>query len=299
MTEGEHNHKLQLTFLTTGATQHVFTNSKQPENGWVYKIPAAFGRVVPLRTGARSIEPWNRSLAVLQVLFYKFPSKLAALTHKTGKQADFEYILAKSLNAVAIKLTTILAHAGDCLLSAYLRYGHKKRFHSMLLILDALSKGGLNDVLLPYRIIPHARATLWVNGKSFAYQGPILMQRRADRFFEHAEQVEEFDWQQFITAQQKLWRSGFALSDAAEVLGPSNWALLDGRVRLGDTLSLTTNYEEAIDTLNHKILDDREQWLLGLMVETERPRTVEFFTQVRGEINADCLKQLWKTDVLT
>ena len=98
----------------------------------------------------------------------------------------------------------------------------------MLRTLKELSGRGLDNVLLPYRVMNDSHAILRINGTVHEYQGPILIQQKAERFVERAEGLVDFDLHQFIAAQHRLWRGGFAFSDASEVLGPSNWALYRG-----------------------------------------------------------------------
>jgi hypothetical protein len=68
-------------------------------------------------------------------------------------------------------------------------------------------------------------------------------------------------------------------------------------VLLGDTGSLTMEYERASHALSPEVLNAREQQLLEWLEEEERARAIEYFAAVRIEINADRFTQLWKSDV--
>jgi hypothetical protein len=125
----------------------------------------------------------------------------------------------------------------------------------------------------------------------------MLIQRRAQIFFERAERIREFDWSAFVEAQHRLWRGGFAFSDASEVLGPSNWAILENQVLLGDTGSLTINFDEACQALRADTLTGRQEWLLSLLGEEEYGEALKYFAFVRSEINIDRMTQLWRIDV--
>ena len=77
-----------------------------------------------------------------------------------------------------------------------------------------------------------------------------------------------------------------------------NWALLDGRLRLFDTSSLTSDPRAVRRVLTEAELDRRERALLRKTTErrTAEP-LVEFFRFIRRELNRDKLDQLWRADL--
>lgn len=290
--------ELDLSFFATGATQHVFFESARPESGWLYKIPAAFGYILPFRIGFRTMTPWNPYLAVLQDVCFRLPSRLVNWTnHRAENIVDKRRPESRAINFLATIFARSLAGCGDFLLAPYFRRALAVRFRNMLSILSKIPWSGVDGALLPYRIIADLPMTLRVEGKVHRHRGPVLIQRKAQRFIERSEGLESFDWGQLVAAQHQLWRNGVALSDASEVLGPSNWSLLDGRVLLGDTGSLTIDYNQAMQTLAPEILKLREQRVLWYLHGAERRRGIEYLAFIRTEINPARLAQLWKADV--
>jgi hypothetical protein len=289
---------LDLTFFGTGATQHVFTETSSPESGWLYKIPASFGKTVPFRPAFRSVLPWNRYLAAFQLLFFKVPAQFEdKVRARAGRSRNKSAANWQLIVGAASGGAKVLTACGDFLLGYYIRDGYARQFRRMIGLLQALQVIGLDDLLLPYRIINHSRATLRVGEKIHSYQGPILVQRRAHRFIDRPEGIEAFDWRQLVTAQHRLWRHGIAFSDASIALGPCNWAVYNGRILLGDTGSLTTDYRLAERTLAPELLSATENMLLQFADESERQRVAEYFALVRTEINETRLSQLWQSSM--
>jgi hypothetical protein len=287
-----------LSFFATGATQHIFVETMQPGNGWIYKIPASFGRILPFRPGFRSMPPWNRYLNALQVVCFRLPSDLVDWTrHQDDSRTHPHPRIRRAVKLAASLNARFFAKCGDCVLAPYFRRGHALGFREMLNVLRTISECGLDDVLLPYRIDPDLATILRVGEKVHHYRGPVLIQRRAEQFIERSEGLESFNWCEIIAAQHQLWRKGIALSDTAEVLGPSNWALLDGRVLLGDTGSLTTNYNSGRSALIPEVLNNRERFILRYLQGTQRKLAVEYLAFIRREINGERLAQLWRVDL--
>jgi hypothetical protein len=166
----------------------------------------------------------------------------------------------------------------------------------MLAMMDYVSRRGIARVLLPYEVISRAEAVLHVDGASISYRGPVLIQKRS-RFLGLAD-FASFEWRELIEAQHLLWRNGIALTDK-EKLGPSNWALLDGHVRLGDTNSLTRDYRRAYQSLDANVLNDRVGVVLKRLSGREPAQSLakEYFRVVRQEINQSRLNELWAVDL--
>jgi hypothetical protein len=168
----------------------------------------------------------------------------------------------------------------------------------MLDILDYLSGQGLSDIPLPFNIIRKGEIFLRVDETTIRYAGPILKQRRADYFFEKSVRLTTFDWSEFVQAQHRLWRSGVGLSSAGEILGPKNWALLDGRLHLADTGALTRDYHEARNCLSGEVLDKRQENALGHLKQIKSPDpALEYFHFIRKQINQEMLDELWGADL--
>jgi hypothetical protein len=289
-----------LTFLTTGAWQHVFVETETGREGerWVYKLPAAFGYVLPFnhpRCCFRANEIYARTLRFLLIrLPERFHEKCyQRLMGHAGMPRRFGRLL--KLVERLIQWPPVL---GEKILSRYLKRTTLNQFETMVDIMEYLSRQGLADTLLPYQIIRDGAAVLRVGGKEMAYRGPILKQKKADLLFEESENLESFDWQDIVRAQHRLWRHGVTLRRAHGIFGPRGWALLDGRMQLFDTSGLTKDIRVARRSLTENELDQRE----GSPLAQARPAdsfgsAAEYFRFMRREINQDRLVQLWGADL--
>jgi hypothetical protein len=217
---------LRLEFLATGTWQHVFVEGRDRERAWVYKIPAAFGRLLP--------------------------------------------------------------------------FGHPQRFRpGVLALVEFVCAGGLSDLLLPCEVLRDAEAELFIDGRSTAYRGHVLKQRRADRLFERNENLRALDWGELVEAHHRLWRHGVTFESTTAVLGLKNWALFEGRLRLFDTSSLTCDPRRVSRALAPEELDRRERWAREKQAaggDSSEP-LVEFLRFIRREINRGKLEQLWRADL--
>ncbi|MDT7604946.1 MAG: hypothetical protein QOF61_2943 [Acidobacteriota bacterium] len=259
---------LQLDFLATGTWQHVFvcadaatraTNSEARE--WVYKIPAAFGYVLPFDHPQRF--------------------KSEKLTTKTS------YALLAQLPR------------GKQLLAARLRRRSVERFEAMLALVEFMCESGLSDIMLPCEIMRDCEAELRVSGATVAYRGHILKQRRAEYLFERSERLRSLDWREIVAAHHRLWRHGITFETSTAVLGLKNWALFENRLRLFDTSSLTSDPRCVSRALAPRELDRREEYTRAKQttgVDASEP-LVEFFRFMRREINRGKLEQLWRADL--
>jgi hypothetical protein len=169
----------------------------------------------------------------------------------------------------------------------------------MLTLVEFMCERGLSDILLPCEIMRDCAAELRVNGARVAYRGDILKQRRADYLFERSEHLRSLDWREIVAAHHRLWRHGITFETSTAVLGLKNWALCDGRLRLFDTSSLTSDPRRVSRALAPKELDRREQFARTKQAagrDASEP-LVEFFRFMRRELNRAKLEQLWRADL--
>lgn len=294
--------QLELTFLATGAWQHVFVKSDGTEDSWVYKIPATFGYILPFnhpKCHFRSNEIFAKTLLLLLILL---PNRL----HRKTYQQLVIYMenrgwsrcnpLLKSLGR-AIQLPPAI---GEKVLRRHLKRTTAAHFEAMLDVIAHLARNGIADILLPYRIIRNRKAILHFEGKAFSYGGPILMQRRAEFLFEENEHLESFEWREMVEAQHRLWRHGITLRRLHVIFGPRGWALLDGRLRLCDTSGLTRSLNTARRALSQKELDNREKSALARMMQVKPSEpAADYISFMRRKINRKQLDQLWRADLST
>ena len=252
---------LQLEFLATGTWQHVFVEGRDEERTWVYKIPAAYGRLLP----------------------FDHPQRF----RPEGLTAGAAYALGARLPGAR------------ALLAARLRRRSAGEFEAMLALVEFMCAGRLSDLLLPCEVLRDAEAVLRVGGRSIAYRGHALKQRRAERLFERNENLRALDWGEVVEAHHRLWRHGVTFKSTTAVLGLKNWALFDGRLRLFDTSSLTRDPRLVSRALAPEELDRREQRAREKQAaggDTSEP-LVEFLRFIRREINRGKLEQLWRADL--
>lgn len=290
---------IDLTFLTTGAWQHVFVETDREAERWVYKLPAAFGYVLPFHHPQccfRSNEIYARTL---RFLLMRLPGRF----HKKYYQPAVAYVEQRNCRfGRLLKLGERLIQGpsvlGEKILRRYLKRTTLNHFETMVDIIEYLARIGLADTLLPYEIISDGSAVLRVEGKELAYRGPILKQKKADFLFEESENLESFEWQDVVEAQHRLWRHGVTLRRAHGIFGPRGWALLDGRMRLFDTSGLTKDPRVARRALTEKELDQREGSLLAKARQADSVGSAaEYFRFMRREINQDRFSQLWGADL--
>ncbi|HEX8776460.1 MAG TPA: hypothetical protein VF735_23015 [Pyrinomonadaceae bacterium] len=256
----EENTQLDLTFLATGTWQHVFVLRGDTAKRWVYKIPAAFGHLLP----------------------YNHPLRLRARSLPERVGGALLSLLPGGERARARRLRQL------CLRS----------FESMVALIEEIERHGLSDILLPCEVLRDAAATLELEGRRFDYRGVMLRQRRADYLFERNENLRSFEWSEIIEAHHRLWRCGITFSTTTAVLELKNWALLDGRLRLFDTSSLTRDRSPMTRALGEEELNKREQSVLRKMAERKSSEPlVEYFRFIRRELNSDKLEQLWRADL--
>lgn len=264
---------MDAQFLATGENQHVFAGSDDIEGtAWVYKIPASFGYTLPFEHRFQAFRPKNSRERFLRFALVQVPRR--------------------------VKVFQAPRRIGHGLLAAYCKRIRSNDFKRMLDILDYLSEQGVSDIPLPFTVIRKGEILLGIDEATIRYEGPILKQRRADYFFEKSVKLTTFDWSEFVHAQHRLWKRGVGLSSAGEILGPKNWALLDGRIHLADTGALTRDYHEARNCLSEETLDKRQENALDHLKQIgSTDPALEYFLFIRKQINQEKLDELWGADL--
>ena len=244
--------QLELEFFSTGEEQHVFVHAGDAERAWLYKIPAAFGRVLPRQHAMRS----------------------HALKGRIGK--------------ALLRIPVV-----DRLDAAYMRVNKRNRHLYSVDMLLRLERLGIADVVLPFRFIRDAEATLRIGETCLAYRGHVLMQRRAEFFWERFVNLRALDWEQLVDAQYRMWRHGVGLASFRDALGPRCWARLDGHVALADTGSLTTLHGIARAALDPAALERRIAKHLAQADPREPVR--EYLDFVSARITRRAFDERWAT----
>ena len=247
---------LELEFFATGEEQHVFTCAATQDDRWLYKIPAAFGWILPGDHALRSH-------------FLKGRFGRALLRFSTFDRLDLAYMRAE-----------------------------KRRIHlRMVEELTRLERLGIADVVLPFRILRGAEATLRVAGATLRYRGHVVMQRRADRFWEKVADLASLDWTQFVAVQHRMWRHGIGLASRRDVLGPRCWGSIDGRIALADTGTLTASRTEARAALEPTALARRVEKHVARLADREPARA--YFDFIVPRLSERVFDELWCADVAT
>jgi len=160
--------------------------------------------------------------------------------------------------------------------------------------LRRLTREQVSGLVLPF-VIVEASCTLRVGGNgAHSYAGTLLKQRRADHFFDYFTGLELFSWSDLVERQHDLWRHGIGLADADEVLGPRNWALVNGRLYLADTGSITEDLREVRRVVSAVELDAREKQIPEWWPDHRDERLPEYFEYVRTRVNDEQLARLWR-----
>ncbi len=289
--------ELDLTYLASGYWQHVFTKTGEPGDIWVYKLPAAFGYIVPIKPTDHLLSPRNRFEKALSFVLAIVPEGVWNQVQRLSRRMERRGpSFLKGVSTFAEHLAELLLRIGSRVLAAYCRPMRRRKFLAMLKLMEYLTGRGLYDIFLSFRIIREGEATLRVHSAAIPYRGPILVQRKADSVFEKGESYRCFDWRELVDAQHRLWRLGVGFSVGREVLGP--WSLLDGHARLFDTSGLTDDYRRARESISEESLAKRERAVLGELKERGAAAVAEeYFRFIRKEINQERLDQLWKADL--
>jgi hypothetical protein len=287
---------VDLTLLGSGAWQHAFVPTGQSEPEWVYKLPAAYGYILPLRPRLEHFAPASAARKAA-LLLLKSPDRLADASRRWGGSRNAP-AGSRALAALGSGVAEVICLARDGCLAPVLRRSRRRRFDTMVQQLEFLSLHGLADVLLPYRVLPELEAVLRVDERRVDYRGPAIKQRKAEFFRGGALDFESFEWMEVVSAQHRLWRCGIAFSEINQILGPMNWGLLDGRVRLADTSNLTSDARLARRLLEPAALDAKQAVVMGRLSEPATPEVAaEYFRFVRSEINQKRFDRLWRSDL--
>jgi hypothetical protein len=287
---------LDLTLLAAGTRQHAFV----PTHGsreWVYKIPATSGLLQQYGPDLAEYNPVGRLKSLFFNLCVRWPDDVyRRLVERQARSAS----RARSIFAAfAERSYAAFSTARHRWLERAYRWTRLRYFRRMLSITQHVVRQGLSDLLVMHHVLENSEATLRTPTGVRRYRGPILVQEWAV-FFDRSGCFDAFDWNDVIDAQHRMWRRGVALSDANEILGPKNWALVGGQLRLGDFSSFTTNYRQARRGLRPDILDARQQRVLRRLrneVPAQAVLAEQYFKRVRAEINEARLAQLWRRDL--
>lgn len=285
---------IDLTFLGTGYRQHAFTRTDEPDSGWVYKIPAAFGYILPYRHRPEAIGPITSFKKAIVWLLLGFPSalhqKLVAPALERMRRLGLPWIA----NGLA-SVVSVIGAARDRLFMAHARRARKRNFEEMLALMDVLERHDLGHVVPSFAVIRNGAARLRVGDRVLSYRGPILQQQRIQTFF-NKDRLADFRWADVVAAQHALWKHGFAVTERGEALGYRSWALVDGRVVLADTSSLTRDLKLARRTLRPQYLDVQEQIVLNAPRDSAATTAFrQYFEYLRREVNMATLDALWRT----
>lgn len=286
---------LDLSFLSTGKSQHVFVKAGDRKDGWVYKVPAMFGYVLPFDhrdCGFRS--PLWRTCCFLLVwvpqgLFKRGFLRLLHIAQRQGweKMEQFLCRIEPALRALSM--------VGQRCLAAFLKRVRAKQFTLALDCINYLLARKVRNVLLPCQVLHEQEAILRFDAQCVRYRGPILKQKRADTFFERCGGLDSFSWSAIIEAQHRLWQHGVGLSEPVETLGPYNWALFHGQVRLADTGALTDDVRKVRRCLRDHNLNRTvrrfHSWPEG---NDPLPLILKYCAFIRRAINEQMLRRLWK-----
>ena len=259
---------LELHFMATGENQHVFSDPADDE--WVYKVPAAFGYLLPFDHPRRPVRRPRRP-------FRRMVHALLAPAPDGGRREAGE-------DAGEARSPTLRTRVHR----TWLRHNRARKFARMLALMDRLRKDGHGALVLPWRVV-RGPVRLHVDGRVHPYEGPVLAQRRAT--FRRIDEIVQGDgWAALVDAQHALWRRGMAVAD---VVRYTSWAVLDGRVRLADADSLTADPAVARRYVCDAVFAE-ESALVRRLVEGEAAGWVDaYLAYVRGQVNARVLGRLW------
>jgi hypothetical protein len=284
---------LDLTSLATGTRQHVFVRTGA-DDGWVYKIPATAGIGSHYGRDLANYRPIEPMKAALVRIIVRAPDSL----HRRARARLTRFAGARGLTGALDRFHAAFSDARGRVMDVLYVRSRRQYFDTMLQLAPVITERSLGELMLPFHVLSRVDATLRVGDVARSYSGPMLVQQRAD-FFDRTGRFDVFDWDDVIRAQHRLWRCGLALSDANEVLGPKNWALVDGHLRLADLSSLTRSYRLASRVLRRGVLDERSGRVLSRLRNTntaEYAMAERYFQHVRREVNQERLAQLWKRD---
>jgi hypothetical protein len=268
---------LHLRFFATGGNQHVFEETSGAFGEWVFKVPSAFGFVVPWDhpRRLRRKPPRNPVWRVLyRWLFAPTPSEQAAVADPAARRWS---------------PTRPLEQAW----AQYIRWSSTRRFNRMVRLMGDISAMGGSDLLLAYRVLEQRPVVLEVSDREIRYEDPVVMQQRA-RFRKMHEIIDEGDWESLVEAQYRLWRLGFAVAD---VIRHTSWVMQDGQPQLADADSLTDDLSKArVHVSDWVHADEAEMVMRALKGVPTRRSPDEFLDFMRRHINVEALERHWGAD---
>jgi hypothetical protein len=246
---------LELAMSTSGATQHVLLDGNGADRDWVYKLPAVLDCLLPADPVAATTATW-RGRGVLHRI---------AARPRAGPGVG-----------------------------AWLRHRRVRAFLAMIDRLEGVRSSGAAGSVADWSAWRTTRATITLGSARYAYRGPLLKQRRAEPFFVGPATLHGFDREAVVAAQRALWRAGFAAADAAAALGPDGWGVVDGRVCLCDTGSLTSDLRHAVRIHSDAVLDPWTAFRLDQIGAVGDPAPFrEYAGWVRPQITAACVATHW------
>jgi hypothetical protein len=251
-----------FTVLDSGASQHVLLPDDDPQHVW--KIPAVCNALLPTPI---SVVRFNPTVA--------------------WKAAGW-----RTFRRVA---PALLLDRAEGSLIRYAALRRRQRFVRMLRVLQYLLRTTRGEpLLLPCHIVTAVSLQARWTGGVLVYRGAALVQRRADRFI--AGRFDSgFDTDAMIRAQHRLWTLGVGLDDGSAVLGPHDWAVLDGRILLGDTGSLTTDRGAVWRTLQPAVLDRACTFLLRRCTDAQRDEATRHVARARAALTHEALQRIWRS----
>jgi hypothetical protein len=289
--------RLHLRYLTTGYCQHVFTSDVMVGDGWVFKIPAAFGYILPFKQPFNVFHPKNRYERILRFLLVRIPKGVPSRVGRWMSRYDLSVPGAAAFKVVTKRCFGVLEKAGERAVAWHCRRTRLRKFLVMLRHIRYIGDHALGDILLPCRVLWRAKATLDLGGQVMPYEGPLLVQKRVDSSFEDGVRLTAFDWHRLVEAQHRLWRHGIGFAAIREMLTPIGWGLLDGRLHLADTSALTRDLGLARRFLAKEFVDSKEATILEWMGLEQSTQTEQYLRFMRSEINVDNLERLWGKDI--
>jgi hypothetical protein len=251
-----------FTVLDSGASQHVLLPDDDPQHVW--KIPAVCNALLPTPISMDRFSP---------TIAWK------AAGWRTFRRAAPAPLLDRA--------------EGTLIRYAALR--RRQRFLRMLRVLQYLLRTApAEPLLIPYHTVAVASLQATWSGGVLVYRGAALVQRRTDRFI--AGRFESgFDTDAMIRSQHRLWSIGVGLDDGSAVLGPHDWAVLDGQTLLGDTGSLTTDRGAVWRTLQPAVLDRARTFLLHRCTDSQLDEATLHFARARAALTHEALQRFWRS----
>jgi hypothetical protein len=251
-----------FTVLDSGASQHVLLPDDDPQHVW--KIPAVCNALLPTPVSVHCFSP--------------------TVAWKAAGWRTFRRVA-----------PALLLDLAEGRLIHYAALRRRQRFVRMLRVLQHLLRTArIEPLLLPCHTVAGASLQATWTGGVLVYRGAALVQRRADRFI--AGRFESgFDTDAMIRVQQRLWTMGMGLDDGSAVLGPHDWAVLEGHTLLGDTGSLTTDRGAVWRTLQPAVLDRACTFLLRRCTDSQRDEATRHFARARAALNQEVLQRTWRS----